>query len=169
MNSIKKKRDCTVLQQNASQQIPSLQVYLLPSLQIRCNGAEAIIFLKQGRVFLSILLPGIRDKHVNLAAIDNWVSTASDLFVDPSLQKCINWLLQQQIRNQNSLDQNHTAPGLLGDRQTSDACLVHIPSFPPPVSILFGIAFETEFISIVSLCVILQRVPGIFFSLMYIS
>lgn len=43
-----------VLQQNASQQIPSLQVYLLPSLQIRCNGAEAISFLKQGRVFLPV-------------------------------------------------------------------------------------------------------------------
>lgn len=43
----------TVLQQSASQQIPSLQVHLLPSLQIRCNGAEAISFLKQGIVFLA--------------------------------------------------------------------------------------------------------------------
>lgn len=53
MNSIKKQQQSTVLLQNASQQSPPLQVDLLPSLQIRCNGAEAIISLNKEEYFYS--------------------------------------------------------------------------------------------------------------------
>jgi len=47
----KSKPECTVLEQNASQQIPSLQVCLLPSLQIDVMEQKLLFFLNKEEYF----------------------------------------------------------------------------------------------------------------------
>lgn len=124
---------------------------------------KLLLFLNKEEYFISFFCLLWGREYVNLAAIDNWVSTASDLFIGPSLPKRVSWLLEQQIRNEKFCGLDSYSYRALR-RPVKQWCLSWVLyTFHPftPNSHPFGIPFDTEFINIIFLCIILQRVPRI--------